>query len=146
MAGAGKKRNKAERQSNQSSNHGGVAKDSHKAAYDGPSERPGSSAGPGPASSRGRPPSQPPGQPTTPGPMRSTRSSSRPPSAGGPAQSVRSSSRPPTAAGPPLRDPALDPSRRQPPVLNPRIEWGGNAFNYYSDEAVRKSYRGGLVF
>ncbi|KAL8716740.1 MAG: hypothetical protein Q9225_005957 [Loekoesia sp. 1 TL-2023] len=142
MGGAGKKRAKAERQANQRSRNNGGSENGNKAGYDGPSERPGSSAGPGQqSSSRGRPPSNAPVQTAPPAAPASTRTSSRPPTAGGSPQTTRSSSRPPTTAGPPMRDPALDPSRPQAPVLNPRIEWGGNAFNYYSGDAVRE-FRG----
>ncbi|KAL8832946.1 MAG: hypothetical protein Q9170_004627 [Blastenia crenularia] len=131
MAGAGKKRNKAERQSAQKSRDTDNGR-----AYDGPSERPGSSGGPGQASSsRGRPPSNPSVQANL--PSQSVRSSSRPPSAGGPAVGPsRASSRPRTAGGAPLRDPALDPSRPREPALNRNIEWGGNAFNYFSDDTM----------
>ncbi|KAL9030315.1 MAG: hypothetical protein Q9196_001543 [Gyalolechia fulgens] len=132
MGGASKRRAKAERQANLGSRDDGGSGE-QKARYDGPSERPGSSAGPGQASSsRGRAPPNAPGPSGPSGPAASTRTSSRPPSAGGPAQS----SRPPSARGPPLRDPALDPSRPEPAKLNTRIEWGGNAFNYFSGDAL----------
>lgn len=133
MGGAAKRRAKNERQANLGSrNNGGSGEQNVR--YDGPSERPGSSAGPGQASSsRGRAPSNAPNQPGPSAPAGSTRTSSRPPSAAGPALS----SRPQSSRGPPLRDPALDPSRHTENKLNPRIEWGGNAFNYYSDDAVR---------
>ncbi|KAL8936923.1 MAG: hypothetical protein Q9216_004682 [Gyalolechia sp. 2 TL-2023] len=135
MGGASKRRARAERQANLGSRDNGGSGES-KARYDGPSERPGSSTGPGQASSsHGRAPSNAPAPSGPSGPLASTRSSSRPPSAGGPAQS----SRPPSARGPPLRDPARDPSKPEQPKLNPRIEWGGNAFNYFSEDAMSYS-------
>ncbi|KAL9044993.1 MAG: hypothetical protein Q9214_001909 [Letrouitia sp. 1 TL-2023] len=88
------------------------------AVYDGPGSHPGSAAG----GSRGRAPSN------------------APPSVGGGQfgeKSVRSSSRAPSATRGPLRDPARDPDKEQPPI-NRRVEWGGNAFNYFSTDAMPK--------
>ncbi|KAL8710467.1 MAG: hypothetical protein Q9220_004899 [cf. Caloplaca sp. 1 TL-2023] len=147
MAGAGKKRAKADRQAGQQGQHEHEKPiQGHVARFDGPSSRPESSSGPHrPQSGHG------PSQSNAPGP--SVRSSSRPSSSQGPpapGQSVRSSSRPPSSGrrlstgGPSgatgttpqvLRDPALDP-RRQTPRLNTRIEWGGNAFSYYAQDSV----------
>ncbi|KAL8762645.1 MAG: hypothetical protein Q9184_001399 [Pyrenodesmia sp. 2 TL-2023] len=134
MTGAGKKRGKAERQQKlQASHDDGHSKGNRPNVYDGPSERPGSSAGPGQASgSRGRAPSNVPpspsrsNQPSVQAP--SVRSSSRPRSAAGP----------PSAAGAPLRDLARDPAptsaRAQAPAGNTRIDWGGDAFFNYGSE------------
>lgn len=128
MGGAQKKRAQIERQANRGPSGQNVR-------YDGPSERPGSSAGPGQASSsRGRAPSNAPAQGGPSGPAGSTRTSSRPPSAAGPGPSSQQRS----ATGPPLRDPALDPSKQKKDTPNRNVEWGGNAWNYYSDDAVRE--------
>ncbi|KAL8844394.1 MAG: hypothetical protein Q9176_001304 [Flavoplaca citrina] len=85
--------------------------------YDGPSDRPGSSSGPRPGSSRGGPGSSVP-QPGPPSnaPAGSARSGSRPRSAGGPASA--------SASGAPLRDPARDPPVSTQPTLPSRIDWG----------------------
>ncbi|KAI4149004.1 MAG: hypothetical protein LQ341_001433 [Variospora aurantia] len=121
MPGAKKKQSKADKYSTNPSTNNGSSNRGPPQHYDGPSERPGSSAGPGQASgSRGRPPTD---APTA----QSTRTASRPPSAPG----ARASSQPP------MIDPARDPANpaKKKDTLNPRIEWGGNAFNYYSDDA-----------
>ncbi|KAI4109009.1 MAG: hypothetical protein L6R37_000727 [Teloschistes peruensis] len=119
MAGAGKKRAKENRQAEQNSQHG------HPAGNDGPSDRPGSSSGPpaNPESSRGRAPSNAP---------------SNPPS-NAPSQSARGGSRPPSASGPPLRDPAREQPLPPRAELNKRIEWGGNAFDFYASESRQSS-------
>ncbi|KAL8638117.1 MAG: hypothetical protein Q9228_004693 [Teloschistes exilis] len=116
MAGAGKKRAKENRQAEQKSQH------VHPAGNDGPSDRPGSSSGPpaNPESSRGRAPSNAP---------------SNPPS-NAPSQSARGGSRPPSASGPPLRDPAREQPLPPRAELNKRIEWGGNAFDFYASESA----------
>ncbi|KAL8688577.1 MAG: hypothetical protein Q9218_005546 [Villophora microphyllina] len=117
MAGAGKKRAKEQRQAEQKSQHSKPAADKDATAYDGPSDRPGSSSGPlpNPGSSRGRAPSQAPSQ--------SGRGGSRPPSSqGGPSSNQ------------PMRDPARDVQQQPQKELNKRIDWGGQAFSYYADE------------
>ncbi|KAL9015659.1 MAG: hypothetical protein Q9185_006956 [Variospora sp. 1 TL-2023] len=133
MPGAKKKQSKADKYSTNPSTNNGSSNRGPPQHYDGPSERPGSSAGPGQASgSRGRPPTD---APTA----QSTRTASRPPSAPG----ARASSQPP------MTDPARDPANpaKKKDTLNPRIEWGGNAFNYYSDDAsISTSTFGPLVF
>lgn len=115
MPGAGKKRAKAGHKKPETEHA-----ESHASAYpppavyDGPASRPGSSAAGG---SRGRAPSN------------------APPGGQFGEQSIRSSSQAPTATQGPLRDLARDPDKDQPPI-NHRVEWGGNAFNYFSTDEV----------
>ncbi|KAI4116503.1 MAG: hypothetical protein LQ345_003082 [Seirophora villosa] len=123
MPGAKKKQSKADNYSTDPSSNNGASNRGPPQRFDGPSERPSSSAGPGQASgSRGRPPSDAPA-------TQSTRTASRPASAAGPRGSSQA---PPT-------DPARDyPHRENRPLrLNPRVEWGGNAFNYESGDAMQ---------
>ncbi|KAL9609041.1 MAG: hypothetical protein Q9167_006162 [Letrouitia subvulpina] len=117
MPGAGKKRAKAEHKKPEIDDaQSRVSAHPLAAEYDGPGSRPGSSA---PGDSRGRAPSN------------------APPSVGGGQfgeKYVQSSSRATGETHGHLRDPARDPAQEQPPI-NRRVEWGGNAFNYFSTDA-----------
>ncbi|KAI4239012.1 MAG: hypothetical protein L6R40_005598 [Gallowayella cf. fulva] len=124
MPGATKKRAKEHHQADHGQSNVGF--------YDGPSDRPGSSAGPPrPSSSRGGPPSNipAPGPPSN-APGQSARSSSRPRSAAGT----------PSASGERLRDPARDPAPQSRKTLPSRVDWGGNLYSYYSNEPPSFSF------
>ncbi|KAI4088170.1 MAG: hypothetical protein LQ344_006262 [Seirophora lacunosa] len=121
MPGAKKKQSKADNYSTDPSSNNGGANRGPPQRFDGASERPSSSAGPGQASgSRSRRPSDAPA-------AQSTTAASRPASAAGPGDSSQA----------PLTDPARDPAKKkdQKFILNRRVEWGGNAFNYESGDA-----------
>ncbi|KAL9595041.1 MAG: hypothetical protein Q9179_005141 [Wetmoreana sp. 5 TL-2023] len=119
MAGAGKKRAKAERQAGQKSRDNGPSAEGKPTDFDGPSDRPGSSSGvPLQGSSRGPAPSNTPSD----APAQSARGSAQPASAGGPSSSQ--------AGRPQAR------SQSRGPQLNRNVEWGGNAFDFYAQEPL----------